>query len=282
MRLLASTVTRRTPDVSRPSIEFVLRTCPDCDFLLVNNGRDPREFPPDLIKDNRFHIMHIPVNVGHPGGINFAVQQAAARGYEFFLLLDDDITFLTPDWYRKCLELMAFDPQIGVIGAKIVNPDEKTIQWAYTQIGPKGWEFHRGLPRHTEALNRIYRVNSVQCIFFFVRVAHMQRVGYFDLLFSPTQYEDADYCFRMWLAGFSCVYDGRIEMAHHFQAYQAQDAPMRQLHSSAHAMAMDLKYNGCLRFGLALEEKIGQIGREIVLPGPPVNPTATTPSATPK
>jgi GT2 family glycosyltransferase len=94
----------------------------------------------------------------------------------------------------------------------------------------------------------------------------IRRVGYFDVLFSPTQYGDADYSFRMWLAGYSCVYDGRIEIVHHFKAYQDKDDPMRQVYSMSHAYAIDLKYKGLMRFGLQLEEAIDRMGREITLP----------------
>jgi hypothetical protein len=45
--------------------------------------------------------------------------------------------------------------------------------------------------------------------------------------------------------------------------YQDKDDPMRRLHSAAHAHALDLKYNGVLRFGLTLEGMIDKMGREI-------------------
>jgi len=267
MRLLACTVTRRPPDVCRPSVEFVLRTCNECDFLIVINGADARQYTPQKFNNNtRLSTMHIPVNVGHPGGINFALGVAMSLGYEYFLLLDDDITFITEDWYAKCLQLMAFDPQIGCIGAKVLNPDMQTVQWGYTRITPQGWDFNMGQPREKAIVNRILRGCMVQCCFLFCRMEAIRKVGYFDLLFSPTQYEDADYSFRMWVNGYSCVYDGRIEIVHHFKVYKDNDDPMRRLHSDAHAYAIDRKYNGVLQFGMGLEQHIDKIGREIVLP----------------
>ena len=283
MRLLACTVTRRASDVCRPSVEFVLKTCPECEFVIVNNGADPRDYTPERFnKAPRLSTLQIPVNVGHPGGINFGLQVALVLGYEFFLLLDDDITFISTDWYQKCLQIMALDPQIGCIGAKILNPDQRTVQWGYTRMTPQGWDFNMGQPRDKDIVNRVLRGCMVQCCFLFCRTEAIRKVGPFDLLFSPTQYEDADYSFRMWLAGYSCVYDGRIEIVHHFSVYQGNDDPMRRLHSAAHAHALDLKYNGVLRFGLELEQQIDRIGREIVLPqtapapGPPPQP-ATMP-----
>ena len=281
MRVLACTVTRRPPDVCRPSVEFVLNTCPDCEFLIVNNGYDAREYTPQKFNNlPRLSILQIPVNVGHPGGINFGLQFAAMKGFDYFLLLDDDITFISADWYAKCQQLMAFDPRIGCIGAKVLNPDLATVQWGYTRISAQGWDFNMGQPRDKDIVNRILRGCMVQCCFLFTRMEAIRKVGYFDLLFSPTQYEDADYSFRMWLEGYSCVYDGRIEIVHHFKVYQDKDDPMRRLHSEAHAYAIDRKYNGVLRFGLQLEEQIDRIGREIVLPqaapapGPPPQPAS--------
>ncbi len=267
MRVLAYITTKRKPEVFLPCMEYVLKTCPDADFFVLNNGQDPRDFPLELFKRPRVMLMQLPVNVGHPCGVNFGINFAVTQRYDYFFKLDDDVTILTQDWYAKCLQLMAHDSRIGIIGAKILNPDEQTIQWAYTRIYPTGWTFHRGEPRNKEELCRIYRVNSVQSSFFFVRVEHILKTGYFDLLFSPSQYEDADYCFRMWLQGFHSVYDGRIEIVHHDRA--SSDEPMRRLISNAHAYTMNLKYNGAIQFGLKLEAAIDQIGREIILPAEP-------------
>ena len=267
MQVLACTVTRRPPDVCRPSVEFVLNTCPDCKFLIVNNGYDAREYTLEKFNSHpRLSILHIFVNVGHPGAINFGLQVAAMKGFDYFLLLDDDITFISTDWFAKCMQLMALDPKIGCIGAKVLNPDLRTVQWGFTRITPQGWDFSMGQPRETDLLNRTLRACMVQCCFLFCRMEAVRKVGQFDLLFSPTQYEDADYSFRMWLAGYSCVYDGRIEIVHHFKVYQDNDDPMRRLHSAAHGHALDLKYDGVLRFGLTLEGLIDKMGREIVLP----------------
>lgn len=264
MRLLVYIVTKRKPEVFLPCMQFVLRTCNECNFLVLNNGGNPADFPQGLFSDPRCSVWHIPVNVGHPCGVNFGIYHAAVGNYEFFLKLDDDVTILTEDWYAKCLELMNHDSKIGIIGAKILNPDQQTIQWAYTRMYPHGWTFHRGEPRHTPELDRILRVNSVQSSFFFARMEYVRKVGYFDILFSPSQYEDADYCFRMWLQGYSTVYDGRVEIVHYDRA--STDDPMRRLFSHVHAYAMDLKYNGLKRFALELENAIDKMGREIVLP----------------
>ncbi len=264
MRLLAQIVARRAPQLFLPCIEFILNTCPECDFLVLNNGRDPAEFPAEVFGRPRLFVSHLPIDVGHPCGVNFGINVALTRGYDFFLKVDDDTTILTPDWYRKCVSLMDMDPQIGVIGPKILNPDQLTIQWANTRIGASGFQFHNGWPRHDPEMSRVYRVCMVQTTFFFARVAHMRKVGYFDLLFSPSQYEDADYCARMWLNGFSCVYDGRIEVAH--LALSRTDDPNRLLVARANAAAIDFKYNDFLTFGRKLEQQIDGIGREIAMP----------------
>ena len=130
MRLLACTVTHRPPELSRPSIEHVLRTCPECDLLIVNNGGNPNAYASHGPAEKRVTVIHLPTNVGHPAGAYFGIHLALSLGYEFFLLLDDDIQFLTTDWYQKCLDLMAFDPRIGVIGAKLLMPDQQKVHTA--------------------------------------------------------------------------------------------------------------------------------------------------------
>jgi len=268
MRLLVCTVTRRSPDVCRPNVDFALKTCPDCNFLLVNNGGDPRQFSPERFReDPRLSILHLPVNVGYPCGVNFAIQKAFAGDYEFFLVLDDDIMFVNSDWYAKCVELMAFDRRIGVIGPKVLRPDGQTVLWANLRMKLGGLVDHFGEPRDKEEFGRIQRVSSVNGCFFFLRVEHMRKVGYFDLLFSPSgQFVDTDYCFQMWRHGFSCVYDGRTEIIHRFLARYSQDDPMRRLHYNVILRVLELKYAPLAEFGLKLEDDIDKLGREIVLP----------------
>ena len=264
MRLLACTVTDRPSKVLRSCIEHVLNTCPDAHFLVVNNGRNPKEFTSELGVSKEVTFAHIPVNLGHPIGVNCGMQYAASRGYEFFLLLGDNITLLTTDWYPKGMELMAFDQGIGIIGGKVLNPTQKIVQWGYTRILPQGPNFSQGQPREKEELSGIFRACMVAGCFLFIRVQHMREVGYFDILFSPAEHGDADYAFRMWHRGYSCVYDGRIEMVHH--GYAAKDTALRKLHTKAHLEVFDIKYNGFRKVGRKIEEKIDELGREIVLP----------------
>ena len=278
MRLLACTVTKRPPDVCQPSIEQALKTCPECVFLLVTIGRDPREYcSTPFFSDKRIAIVNIPVNVGHPGGINFAMMHAFSKGYDFFLLLDDDIAFLTTDWYQKCMDLMAFDERIGVIGPKLLKADLQTIEFAYIHMAAEGIQNYRGAPKDQAGVDRIVRVIAVPTAFFFVRVSHMRKVGFFDLLFSPTQWEDFDYCLRMWRLGFSCVCNGHIEIVH--VASTRDDDPVRRLHYLTHLRAMELKYGPVHQYLLKLEEEIENMGREIVLPDtePPTDSPALRP-----
>ncbi len=273
MRVLACIVTKREPGVFLETMNRVLQSCPDCEFLVINNGRSPADFPPDRFAGGRVAVYHIPVNVGHPCAVNFALHHVFSRDYEFFLLMDDDVTFLTDSWYSRCLALMALDPRIGVVGGKMLNPDGQTVQLACIQALPKVLTAHPGEPRHTKELDRTSRVIVVPSSFSFYRVEHMRRVGWFDILFTPGQFVDVDYCFRMWLAGFSCVYDGGIEVLH--RQLFAQDDPRRALDVSVHYYAMEQKYKGFIRFAQTLEQQIEKMGREIIFP----QATAAPPSA---
>ena len=267
MRLLACTVTDRPGKVLRSCIEQVLATCPDANFLVVNNGRNPKEFTSELPVSKDITFAHVPVNLGHPVGVNCGMQIAASQGYDFFLLVDDNVELVTKDWYSKCLELMKFDKKIGLIGAKVLDTAQKTVQWGYTRFNSRGPTFSQGQPREKEELGGIYRASMVAGCFLFMRLDCIRKVGFYDLLFSPARHGDADYAFRVWLAGYSCVYDGRIEIVHYgYQGYTPEQAPLRKLHMKGHRHVLDLKYDGFVKFGLGLEEKIEDLGREIALP----------------
>jgi len=272
MKLLVYIPSYRPPESYLPTIEFVLNTCSECDVLVLNSGRSVREFTPEkLAKYKRLVVKHSPVNIGHPCAVNLGINYALSRQYEFFLKLDDDIKFLTPDWYPKCLELMAFDPKIGVIGPKQLKPDERTVQAAYIRFVGKKLSMSAGEPRDKAELNRILRVSIAPNAFFFARMEHVRKIGYYDILFTPSQFDDVDYCFRTWLKGYHCVYDGRIEIVHKVEGLQ--DRTRRALVSTANQYAISLKYKGLSQFGGKLEEEIDQLGREIALPRATATPT---------
>jgi GT2 family glycosyltransferase len=247
--------------------------------VALNCGRNQKEFSPEKFSNKRVLLKHSPVNLGHPCAVNYGIQYAVARQYEFFLKLDDDVTLITPDWYQKCMDLMAFDRQIGVIGPKQLKPDEKTVQAAYIRFVGKKLMMSAGEPREKPELNRILRVSIAPNAFFFARVEYLKKVGYYDILFTPSQFDDVDYCFRMWLKGYSCVYDGRIEIVHRLQGQQ--DDPRRKLVSLANQYAIGLKYKGLERFGLKLEGEIDALGREISLMKgtTPASPSTAPPAA---
>jgi GT2 family glycosyltransferase len=52
----------------------------------------------------------------------------------YVVLLNDDITVITPDWVEAMLE-HAQRPEVGVVGAKLLYPDQ-TIQHAGVILGP--------------------------------------------------------------------------------------------------------------------------------------------------
>jgi len=265
MKLLVFIPSYRPADSYLPCVDYVLRTCTECDVLVLNCGRDVREFTVEKFGNNKRLILnHSPVNIGHPCAVNCGIHYALSRQYEFFLKLDDDIKILSSDWYSKCVEIMAFDPKIGVIGPKQLNPDQQTIQAAYIRFVGEKIEMSKGEPRDKGELNRAFRVSVAPNAFFFARLECVRKVGYYDILFTPSQFDDVDYCFRMWRKGYSCVYDGRIEIVHMVQG-DKQNA-QRTLVSLSNQYAIGLKYKGLSRYGLKLEEEIDKLGRDIALP----------------
>ena len=53
----------------------------------------------------------------------------------YVVLLNDDITVITPDWVEAMLE-HAQRPEVGVVGAKLLYPD-RSLQHAGVILGPR-------------------------------------------------------------------------------------------------------------------------------------------------
>lgn len=107
----------------------------DYEIILVDNAStecDPEKFKeqfPQLI------LVKSSVNGGFAQGNNLGIEKAAG---EYILLLNSD-TVLQEDSIGKSLARMEAQPDIGVLGCKLVFPDGK-VQYSVRRFKSIGWE----------------------------------------------------------------------------------------------------------------------------------------------
>jgi GT2 family glycosyltransferase len=163
-----------------------------------------------------------------PGPFNFSrnLNHAArqANGSQL-LLLNDDTEILTADWLEQ---LLAFAQQegIGAVGAKLLFPSGQ-LQHVGIALSPQGpGHPYYGAPRQTPGyLNCCREVRNwlaVTAACLLTPRAAFDAVNGLDESFE-LNYNDVDYCLRLWQQGYRCVSVPSVELYH----YEAQRADGR-------------------------------------------------------
>ncbi|HEQ60080.1 MAG TPA: glycosyltransferase family 2 protein, partial [Firmicutes bacterium] len=128
-------------DVIRECLDTLLvNDYPNFEVLVVNNGST--DATPEIVSNEypRVRLINLPQNRGYAGGMNEGLK--ASRG-EILVPLNDD-TINTPNLVSEIVRPMLEDPQVGVVGCKILYPDRKTLQHAGGIILPNGLTRHFG------------------------------------------------------------------------------------------------------------------------------------------
>ena len=69
-------------------IEHLKRTCPQYDYLIVNDGSTDRT--KEICMNNHYHVIHHPVNRGLTGAMQTGMKYALKNGYDMALQFDAD------------------------------------------------------------------------------------------------------------------------------------------------------------------------------------------------
>jgi GT2 family glycosyltransferase len=134
-------------------------------------------------------VFNIEENVGYLRATNLGI--AAARG-KYTALLNND-TIPISGWLDRLVNELESDPQIGIVGAKLLYPDMQ-VQEMGSQIFNDGtcWNLGKNtdyfLPEHSFTRE----VDYVSASAILVRSDLLARTEGFDELYIPAYYEDAD------------------------------------------------------------------------------------------
>lgn len=183
-------------------------------IVLDNNSEDGS---PDMV-EREFpwvRLMRESKNLGFTGGQNKMME--ARRGYHALLLNSD--TIVHPNALRRLMEFLQANPDIGIVGPKLENPD-RSLQFSCRRFPQPVAALFRNTP-----LGRLFPNNKftrdylmqdwhhdqerdvdwVSGAALLARGELIEKIGVLD----PEYYmfsEDVDYCWRAHEAGYRVVY----------------------------------------------------------------------------
>ncbi|MCL6563834.1 MAG: glycosyltransferase family 2 protein [Firmicutes bacterium] len=160
---------------------------------------------------------------------NFAVRQA--RG-SILVLLNNDTEVLSSEWLRELVS-HAVRPEVGVVGAKLLYPDD-TVQHGGVCLGAgaapeyavAGHLFHKLKKDEPGYFGRALLTHNVSavtgaCMAF--RRDIFESVGGFDEEWLPVAFNDVDFCLKVRERGFLIVFTPFAELYHFESASRGRD-----------------------------------------------------------
>jgi hypothetical protein len=191
----------------------------NCEIIVVDNNSQDNSV--DIINDKFPHIklIQLPKNVGFGAGNNAGAK--VAQG-EFLFLLNTD-TIITNNILPHLIELMSENPDVGIIGPKLLFPDG-SFQISFSpEISIKGEFAARKLHKYAENKNEldiieqdfqdIKEVDIVVGAAFFTRTDLFNLLGGFDEKFFM-YFEESDLCQRVRTKGYKVLYTPHVSLIH--------------------------------------------------------------------
>lgn len=173
---------------------------------------------------------------------------------EHLLLLNNDITVISPDWIEALLE-HSQRPEVGAVGAKLYYPDD-TLQHAgvILRIGGIAGHSHKYLARNTDGYFArpclIQNLSAVTAACLMVRKSVYASVGGLNADHLTIAFNDVDFCLRLREAGYLNIFTPYCEMYHHESKSRGQeDTPAKQARFAREAHYMRTRHAAILKAG---------------------------------
>lgn len=206
------------------------------ELLLVDNGSESveaREWLAGMAQlgGERVRVLSYPAQGNGAAVRNFAVERA--RG-DYVLLLNPYTVIVDGDWLSELLN-HAQRPEVGVVGAKLFNPDGRVLHAGLILglQGPAGVPFH-GEPVHASGymyrLQAAHDLSAVGSDCLMIRKSIFDAVGGLDEQNLALSLSDVDLCLRVGRDGYLVVWTPFARLALGVQpavAAQASDDALR-------------------------------------------------------
>lgn len=199
---------------------FLLQTClsplveqtyTNYQVVVVDNGSTDDSVPFVREQFPQVQLLQNGANLGFSRGTNAGLRQISA---DVVVLLNNDVR-VQPNWLMELIRPFHQDPQIGIVGCKLLYPDG-TIQHLGAELTyplAHSHHFYYKEPDLTqvEVLQDVPYVTGASLA---VRREVLDTIGLLDEAFHPFYYEEVDFCTRARNAGFRVVVTPRAVAIH--------------------------------------------------------------------
>jgi GT2 family glycosyltransferase len=186
------------------------------EIIIVDNGSiDGAVEMLKKIKEPKIKIIENKENLGFAKAVNQGLKKAKG---EYLLLLNSDV-FAKKEAFNKLVAFAKDQPQAGVIGGRLLNPDGSPQGSCFylptvLRIMREFWfNGHSTLNKYIPLSDKPVEVEAVIGAVFLIPRKVLNKVGFLDERYFM-YFEDLDYCRRVREAGFKVYYLPEAEFIH--------------------------------------------------------------------
>lgn len=197
-------------DLTKDTLESLSHTTyTNYDCIVVDNGSEDgsglalKQAFPNCI------LIQSDINKGFTGGNNLGMEYALEKGYEYILLLNNDVA-VEPNFLEPLIARLDQDPAIGAVQPLIYFHHDQNLIWNagsryLSWIGlPLTLMYYRKDPQHLQTKQE-KKIDWITGCAFMIRAAVLKKTGNLkDKYFI--YFEDVDLSFRIKKAGYTLSY----------------------------------------------------------------------------
>lgn len=176
------------------------------EVLVVDNGSE--DGSDQRAEELGFRVERLGRNLGFDIGNNVGIYKNP--DYDFYLLMNND-TEVKENWLTE-LAKTAQEDEVGVVGPKIMYPDEEIQSAGFSMNGAESFNLREGLPRGDFWEEDF--VDAVHGSAIMIGRDVIDDIGYLDEMFTLGNSEEWDYCCRAREAGYKIKVNGSSEIIH--------------------------------------------------------------------
>ena len=221
------------PEVLARCLKSIVRWTKDISYevIIVDNGSN-EENKTELEKlqqEYGFSYVYQPMEFNFSKMCNIGAGQAE---YGLLLFLNDDCEVRGSKWLSHMASL-AMVKTTGAVGAKLYYPESKRIQHCgiyNIQVGPvHKLQFKEDIRPYYDRRNMDVRnVLAVTAACLMVRKSVFEKINGFDENLRVA-FNDVDFCYRLYKAGYNNVIDNEIHLWHHESLSRGSDESPEKL-----------------------------------------------------
>lgn len=220
---------------------------PNYHVMVVDNGSTDDSVSRIRARYPELDIVETGENLGYAEGNNVGIRLSIESNCEYICMLNND-TLVAPGFLTALVSAMLVDHTIGMVGPKTFfhAPSDMifsagcSINWSRGEVTHRGI-FQRDCDKKLAVYARTEDVSALAGCGVLVSKAAVQSVG----LLNPTyflNFEDIDWCMRMWSEGFRIRYVPEAILYHKVSATLGQDSPVNTYYMTRNCLRFFAQY----------------------------------------